>query len=89
MFVFFIIRQSRCERKTFEGDRAMTFDATAAKDFLSVPDLAQSWGVTEQHLYNLIKFRRLPAYRVGRRLIVRKADAQSFLERNATASAAA
>ncbi len=67
----------------------MTLDATAAKDFLSVPDLAQSWGVTEAHLYNLIKFRRLPAYRVGRRLIVRKADAQSFLERNATASAAA
>jgi excisionase family DNA binding protein len=67
----------------------MSFDISAAKEYVSIPELANQWVVTEQHVYNLVKRGDLPAYRIGRRLIVSKADAQNFLERNATALAAA
>ena len=67
----------------------MTFDASAAKEFVSIPELANQWGVTEQHLYNLIDRKVLPAYRIGRRLIVRRDDAKKFLERGATTASAA
>ncbi len=66
----------------------MTFDASAAKEFVSIPELANQWGVTEQHIYNLVSRKVLPAYRVGRRLIVRREDAKRFLNENATAKAA-
>jgi excisionase family DNA binding protein len=67
----------------------MSFDSSAAKDFVSIPELANQWGCTEQHFYNLVKRGLLPAFRIGRRLIVRRDDAQKFLERNATVKAAA
>jgi excisionase family DNA binding protein len=68
----------------------MSFDARASLDeFKTIPQLALEWHVTEQHLYNLIKDLRLPAYRVGRRLIVRRDDARDFLQRNATFARAA
>jgi excisionase family DNA binding protein len=67
-----------------------SFEATASLDeFKTIPQLASEWHVTEQHLYNLVKDLRLPAYRVGRRLIVKRADAQDFLQRNATIARAA
>jgi len=67
----------------------MSVDTSAAKEFIGIPELANQWGVTEQHLYNLIDRKVLPAYRVGRRLIVRQGDAKRFLNENATAHAAA
>ena len=67
----------------------MSVDTSAAKEFIGIPELANQWGVTEQHLYNLIDRKVLPAYRVGRRLIVRRDDAQKFLERGATTASAA
>jgi excisionase family DNA binding protein len=67
----------------------MSFDISAANNFVGIPELAHQWGVTEQHIYNLVKRKLLPAYRFGRRLIVRREDAISFLERNQTAKAAA
>jgi excisionase family DNA binding protein len=67
----------------------MTFDTSTSKDFVSIPELARQWGCTEQHFYNLVKRGDLLAYRIGRRLIVRREDAQKFLSRNATAKVAA
>lgn len=64
----------------------MSFDATAAKDFITIAELAAQWRCTEAHLYTLIKRGVLPAFRVGRRVIVRRDAAQSFIERHATAA---
>jgi hypothetical protein len=37
----------------------------------------------------LVRHGRLPAHRIGRRIIVRRSTAQRFLESNSTVSAAA
>ena len=66
----------------------MSFNAEAAKDFITISELAAHWRCTEAHLYALIKRGSLPAFRVGRRVIVRRDVAHSFLERNATTAAA-
>ncbi len=67
----------------------MSFDISAARIFVGIPELAHQWGVTEQHLYNLVKRRLLPATRIGRRVIVRRDYAEQLIARNATAKAAA
>jgi len=67
----------------------MSFDISAAKEYVSIPELANQWGVTEQHVYNLVTRKVLPAYRIGRRLIVRRDEAKNFIDQNATAKAAA
>ena len=67
----------------------MTLDTSTSEDFITIQELALQWRVTPQHINNLIKYGRLPAHRIGRRLIVRRSTAQSFLESNATVSAAA
>jgi excisionase family DNA binding protein len=67
----------------------MTFDTSTSEDFVTVQELALQWRVTPQHVNNLIKHGRLPAHRIGRRLIVLRAAAKSFLEQNSTARAAA
>jgi len=66
----------------------MTFD-TSASDYLTISELAAQWRCTEAHLYALIKRRVLPAVRIGRRVIVSRDAAQSFLNENATAKVAA
>ena len=67
----------------------MTSRTQAATDFLTIGELAGQWRCTEAHLYALIKRGHLPAVRIGRRVIVSRGAAQRFLQRNATASAAA
>ena len=67
----------------------MAFDKLAAKNFITIAELAAEWRCTEAHLYALIKRGVLPAFRVGRRVIVRRDTAHSFLERNATTAQAA
>jgi excisionase family DNA binding protein len=66
----------------------MTSDASAS-DYLTINELAAQWRCTEAHLYALIKRRALPAFRIGRRVIVRREDTKTFLNENATARAAA
>ena len=65
----------------------MTFDTSASEDFVTIQELALHWRVTPQHIFNLVRHGRLPAHRIGRRLIVRRDAAKRFLESNATASA--
>ncbi len=67
----------------------MFIDTSAAKDFCTIAELAEQWRVTQAHIYNLVKRGQLPAHRIGARVIVRRAEAQNFLESNATAKAAA
>jgi len=67
----------------------MTFNASVSGDFYTVAELASEWRVTQQHLYALIRRGRLPAHRIGERIIVRRDAAKRFLESSATASAAA
>ena len=67
----------------------MSFNTSASKDFLTLAEIAAQWRCTEQHISQLIRRGELAAVRVGRRVIVRRVEAKSFLERNATAHAAA
>jgi excisionase family DNA binding protein len=63
----------------------MKFDASASKDFATVPELAALWRCTEQHVYKLIRRGALPAFRIGARVIISRSAAQNFLEQGATA----
>jgi excisionase family DNA binding protein len=67
----------------------MTSNVSVSGDFYTVAELATEWRVTQQHLYALIRRGRLPAHRIGERLIVRRSTANSFLDRHATVRAAA
>ncbi len=67
----------------------MSSDTTATKEFVKVAELATQWRCTDQHVYNLIKRKVLPATNIGRRVIVCAKDAERFLAQNATARAAA
>jgi len=62
----------------------MKVDVSASNDFATVPELAASWRVTQQHVYTLIRRGELPAVRIGGRVIVARSAAQKFLERGAT-----
>ncbi len=66
----------------------MSFD-TSASDFVTISELARAWRCTEQHVYAMIRRGYLPAHRIGRRVIVRRAAAQEFLQKNATTAVAA
>ncbi len=67
----------------------MTSNVSVSGDFYTVAELATEWRVTQQHLYALIRRGRLPAHKIGERIIVRRTTAKSFLDHNATVSAAA
>jgi excisionase family DNA binding protein len=67
----------------------MSSNASVFNDFYTIAELATEWRVTQQHLYALIRRGRLPAHKIGERVIVRRDAAQRFLECNATVSAAA
>ncbi len=67
----------------------MSQNASVFNDFYTIAELATEWRVTPQHVYALIRRGQLPAHKIGERVIVRRDAAKSFLDRNATVSAAA
>jgi len=67
----------------------MSFGTTTSKTYTTIPELASEWRVSIAHIHNLINRGELPAHRVGARYIINRAEAQKFLEQNATASVAA
>jgi excisionase family DNA binding protein len=67
----------------------MTSNVSFSGDFYTVAELATEWRVTQQHLYALIRRGRLPAHKIGERVIVDRSAAQLFLQRNATCTVAA
>ena len=58
-------------------------------DFLTVADIAQTLKVNQQTVRNWIDGSRLPALRVGRRVRVRRADFDAFVDRGRTVAPAA
>jgi hypothetical protein len=57
---------------------------TSASVFVSLPELAESWRVSYEHMRNLVLRRELPAYRIMGRIIVSRDDADAYLERART-----
>lgn len=45
---------------------------------VGVSELAEAWGVSGRHIYRLIDDGRLPAFKVGERILVRLADVEAF-----------
>lgn len=58
---------------------------------ISVPKLANQWGVSRSHLYNLVKRKNdpLPVKRIGARMVVDEAEACMWRERETRAAKAA
>jgi len=67
----------------------MSIDVSASKNFITISELASNWRCSIPHVHNLINRKQLPAYRIGGRIIIDRADAQKFIDRHATAKAAA
>ncbi len=67
----------------------MSFDLIASKEFTTISELAATWCVSVPHIHNLIRQSKLPAYRIGHRLIIRRDEAKRFLESNKTIAAKA
>jgi excisionase family DNA binding protein len=67
----------------------MAFDILCSKDFKTISELASEWRVSVPHIHNLINRKQLPAHKIGARIIIKRADAQRFLEQHATAKVAA
>jgi putative molybdopterin biosynthesis protein len=59
------------------------------EEFLTVADIARTLKVNQQTVRNWIDGSRLPALRVGRRVRVRRADFDAFVERGRTVPAPA
>jgi len=68
----------------------MSFDSTASiGKYRKVKDVAREWGVTPQHVRNLIISGSLPAYRVGNIFLIKEDAVESYLSRAAVGSKAA
>ncbi len=63
------------------------FDSTVAeKQYLTPSELALMWNCSAHHIRNLIRSGQLRGFRVGTKMIVNARDAQTYLERSATAT---
>jgi excisionase family DNA binding protein len=63
----------------------MRLDTSASiGEFKTASELAISWNVTPATIRNLINRRELPGYRIGSKYLVRRADAEAYLQRVAT-----
>ncbi len=51
---------------------------------LSVQEVAKMLNVSKQSIYRLIEDKRLPAYRIGNILRIKKSDVEKFLAENIT-----
>jgi excisionase family DNA binding protein len=66
------------------------FDASTAMELYTTPaEIALRWRCTPHHVRALIRSGRLPGFRIGAKMIVKEADAERFLQRNATSALAA
>jgi excisionase family DNA binding protein len=68
----------------------MRLDTSASiGEFMSASELAAAWNVTPATIRNLIKRRELPGYRIASKFLVRRADAEAYIQRVATQAQAA
>ena len=69
----------------------MSVDTTASvANYRKVRDVAREWGVTPQHVRNLVASGQItPAYRVGNLLLIPQESISAFIERAAVKARAA
>lgn len=49
--------------------------------FLTVPEVAAEWGVSERTIWSLVAKKRLPAVRFGRIVRIDRSDLEAFIRR--------
>jgi len=65
------------------------FDSTASiSEYRTAKELAREWRVSVQHILGLVRSGRLPAHRIGGRVIIPRDGAESYLQSVATVKAA-
>lgn len=49
------------------------------KDYLSVAEMAQEFGIHEMTFYRMIRDKKLPAFKIGSQWRIRKSDLETWL----------
>ena len=52
----------------------------APKEYLSVAEMAQEFGIHEMTFYRMIRDKKIPAFKIGSQWRVRRADLNKWLE---------
>lgn len=50
------------------------------KEYLSVADMAQEFGIHEMTFYRMIRDKKIPAFKIGSQWRIRRADLEKWLE---------
>ncbi len=65
------------------------FDSSASiNEYKTAKELAREWRVSIPHVLGLVRSGRLPAHRIGGRVIIPRAGAEDYLKSVATMKAA-
>ncbi len=65
------------------------FDSSASiHEYKTAKELAREWRVSVQHVLGLVRSGRLPAHRIGHRVIIPRGGADAYLQSVATVKAA-
>lgn len=54
------------------------------KDYLSVAEMAQEFGIHEMTFYRMIRDKKLPAFKIGSQWRIRRADLETWLSNHAS-----
>lgn len=54
--------------------------ANQQKDYLSVSDMAEEFGIHEMTFYRMIRDKKIPAFKIGSQWRVRRTDLNKWLE---------
>ncbi len=54
------------------------------KDYLSVAEMAEEFGIHEMTFYRMIRDKKLPAFKIGSQWRIRRADLESWLSQHAS-----
>jgi excisionase family DNA binding protein len=72
-----------------ETENKKMFDSSASiSEYRNAKELAREWRVSVQHVLGLVRSGRLPAHRIGGRVIIPRAGAESYLQSVLTVKAA-
>lgn len=54
------------------------------KDYLSVAEMAEEFGIHEMTFYRMIRDKKLPAFKIGSQWRIRRVDLESWLSQHAS-----
>lgn len=60
---------------------------TGQKDYLSVAEMAQEFGIHEMTFYRMIRDKKLPAFKIGSQWRIRRSDLEAWLSDHASTQA--